>query len=411
MFDKIGIEPQIFRVGDYKSAVEPLIRKDLSEENKEQISAYVNSIYDHMLNKIAESREMSINEVRKISYSMLARNPEDAINLGLIDDEKYYNEFLLVLKEKLGLEEDDDVEMISYRKYNKSYSGSKYSKERIAVIVGEGSIISGRAENQMIGSDSYAQIIRNARENERVKAVVVRINSGGGSPLASDIIWKEIKLTAEEKPVIASIADVAASGGYYIVMACDKIYAQPTSITGSIGIFGVIFNAEELFEDKLGITFDNVSTGEFSDMYTMTRPLTSFEKEIIQRDIQEGYEIFISKVADDRNMTKEDLLNIASGRVYSGYEALENGLIDEFGSLEDAILEAAEMADLEEYTVSYYPRQKTILEQILADLSNEVQTRILKMKLGELYPYFEQIRELIIYNGLQARIPYESKID
>jgi protease-4 len=310
MFDKIGIEPQIFRVGDYKSAVEPLIRKDLSEENKEQISAYVNSIYDHMLNKIAESREMSINEVRKISYSMLARNPEDAINLGLIDDEKYYNEFLLVLKEKLGLEEDDDVEMISYRKYNKSYSGSKYSKERIAVIVGEGSIISGRAENQMIGSDSYAQIIRNARENERVKAVVVRINSGGGSPLASDIIWKEIKLTAEEKPVIASIADVAASGGYYIVMACDKIYAQPTSITGSIGIFGVIFNAEELFEDKLGITFDNVSTGEFSDMYTMTRPLTSFEKEIIQRDIQEGYEIFISKVADDRNMTKEDLLNI-----------------------------------------------------------------------------------------------------
>jgi protease-4 len=411
MFDKIGIEPQIFRVGDYKSAVEPLIRKDLSEENKEQISAYVNSIYDHMLNKIAESREMSINEVRKISYSMLARNPEDAINLGLIDDEKYYNEFLLVLKEKLGLEEDDDVEMISYRKYNKSYSGSKYSKERIAVIVGEGSIISGRAENQMIGSDSYAQIIRNARENERVKAVVVRINSGGGSPLASDIIWKEIKLTAEEKPVIASIADVAASGGYYIVMACDKIYAQPTSITGSIGIFGVIFNAEELFEDKLGITFDNVSTGEFSDMYTMTRPLTSFEKEIIQRDIQEGYEIFISKVADDRNMTKEDLLNIASGRVYSGYEALENGLIDEFGSLEDAILEAAEMADLEEYTVSYYPRQKTILEQILADLSNEVQTRILKMKLGELYPYFEQIRELIIYNGLQARIPYEIKID
>jgi len=409
--EKLGIEPQIFRVGDYKSAVEPLIRKDLSEENKEQISAYVNSIYDHMLKGIAESRDMPVNEVRKISYSMLARNTKDAVELGLIDGEKYYNEFLLVLKEKLGVEEDDNVDMITYRKYNKSYSESKYSRERIAVIVGEGSIITGQAENQMIGSDSYAQLLKSVRENERIKAVVIRINSGGGSPLASDIIWKEIKLTAEKKPVIASISDVAASGGYYIVMACDKIYAQPTSITGSIGIFGVLFNVEELFEDKLGITFDNISTGEFSDMYTMTRPLTSFEKEIIQKEVEEGYDIFTSKAADDRKMSREDLLKIASGRVYSGYEALENGLIDEFGTLDDAIAEAAEEAGLDEYTVSYYPRQKTFLEQIMADLSNDVQVRYMKMKLGDLYPYFERIRELNTLKGIQARLPYDIKIN
>ncbi len=410
LFEKLGIEPQIFRVGDYKSAVEPFMRKDLSEENREQISAYVNSIYDHMLDAIADSRNMETEEVRKISYSMLARTTKDAVDLGLIDGEKYYNEFIDLIKEKLDVEEDEDVNMISYRKYNKSYGEPKYSKDRIAVIIGEGNIFSGKGENQMIGSESYTQLIRSARENDRIKAVVVRINSGGGSPLASDMIWKEIKLTAEKKPVIASIADVAASGGYYIVMACDKIYAQPTSITGSIGIFGILFNAEELFENKLGITFDNYSTGEYSDMYTITRPLTAFEKEIIQRDIEKGYEIFTTKAADDRDMTIDELLKIASGRVYSGYEALENGLIDELGTLEDAIEEAAKMAELEEYRVSYYPRQKTVLEQIMEDLGADIQTRYLKMKLGEYYPYFQQVQELNALRGQQARMPYDIRI-
>jgi protease-4 len=410
LFEKLGIEPQIFRVGDYKSAVEPFMRKDLSEENREQISAYVNSIYDHMLDEIADSRNMETEEVRKISYSMLARTTKDAVDLGLIDGEKYYTDFIDLIKEKLDLEEDDDVSMISYRKYNKSYGDPKYSKDRIAVIVGEGNIFSGKGENQMIGSESYTQLIRSVRENDRIKAVVIRINSGGGSPLASDVIWKEIKLTAEKKPVIASIADVAASGGYYIVMACDKIYAQPTSITGSIGIFGVLFNAEELFENKLGITFDNYSTGEYSDMYTITRPLTDFEKEIIQQDIEKGYEIFTTKAASDRDMTIDELLKIASGRVYSGYEALDNGLIDEFGTLEDAIEEAAEMAELEEYRVSYYPRQKTVLEQIMEDLGADIQTRYLKMKLGEYYPYFQQVQELNSLRGPQARMPYDIRI-
>ena len=411
LFEKLGIEPQIFRVGEYKSAVEPFMRKDLSEENKEQISAYVNSIYDHILGGIAESRNMETEEVRKISYSMLARTTKDAVDLGLLDGEKYYNEFMDLLKDKLDVEEDDDVNMISYRNYNKSYGDSKYSKDRIAVIIGEGNIFSGRGENRMIGSDSYTELIRSARENDRVKAVVIRINSGGGSPLASDVIWKEIKLTAEKKPVVASIADVAASGGYYIVMACDKIYAQPTSITGSIGIFGILFNAQELLENKLGITFDNFSTGEYSDMYTVTRPLSSFEKEIIQQEIERGYEIFTSKAADDRDMTIDELLKIASGRVYSGNEALENGLIDEFGTLEDAIEGAAEMAELDEYRVSYYPRQKTVFEQIMEDLGTDIQTRYLKMKLGEYYPYFQQVQQLNTLKGPQARMPFDININ
>jgi len=411
MFEKVGIQPQIFRVGEYKSAVEPLIRTDLSDENKEQIMSFVNSIYDHMLQEIADSRDMTIEEVRAISYSMLARNTEDAVNLGLIDGEKYANEFTAILKGKLSLEDDDDVEMVSYRKYNKSYHDSKYLKDRIAVIVGEGSIITGQAENKMIGSDSYAKLLKNARENDKVKAVVIRINSGGGSPLASDIIWKEIKLTSEKKPVVASIADVAASGGYYIVMACDKVYALPTSITGSIGIFGILFNAQELFQEKLGITFDNISTGEFSDMYTMTRPLNSIEREIIQKDIERAYDIFTSKAAADRNMSIDELLNVASGRVYSGYEALENGLIDEFGTLDDAIKAAAELAEVDEYSVNYYPRQKTFLEQIMADLGTEIQSRYMKVKLGDLYPYFEQIKELNTLKGVQARMLYDIRLN
>jgi len=410
LFEKLGIEPQIFRVGEYKSAVEPFMRKDLSEENREQISAFVNSIYDHMLEEIAKSRNMETEELRKISYSMLARTTGDAVELGLLDGEKYYNEFIDLLKEKLSLEEEDDVDMISYRKYNKSYSNSKYSKDRIAVIIGEGTIFSGKGENQMIGSGTYTQLIRSIRENERIKAVVVRINSGGGAPLASDVIWKELKLTAEKKPVIASIADVAASGGYYVVMACDKIYAQPTSITGSIGIFGILFNAEELFENKLGITFDNFSTGEYSDMYTVTRPLTPFEKEIIQQDIEHGYEIFTSKAAEDRGMEVEELLKLASGRVYSGYEAMENGLIDEFGTLEDAIEEAAEQAELTDYSISYYPRRKTVFEQIMEDLGSDIQTRYMKLKLGDMYPYFEQIQELNTLKGPQARMPFDIQI-
>jgi len=409
--DKLGVEPQIFRVGDYKGAVEPFIRTDLSKENREQIGSYVNSIYDHVLSKIAFERDMTIDELRKISNSMLVREGEDAVTHGLIDGIMYYDQVKQVLREKMGLEADDDIRAVSYKKYNRSYSNSKYSKERIAVIVAEGNIYSGKGENGVIGSDTYAKLIRNARENDRVKAVVIRMNSGGGSALASDIIWKEIKLTTEKKPVVASVADVAASGGYYIVMACDKIIAHPTSITGSIGIFGILFNLEGLLENKLGITTDNVSTGEYSNLFTVSRPLTAFEKDIIQKNVEKGYETFTTKAADDRNMEIDELLKIASGRVWSGAEAKELGLLDEFGSLEDAITSAAEMADISDYSVSYYPIQKTLLEQVMSDLGADVHAKMLKLKTGNLYPYIEKVEELTKYNGIQARMPFDIEIN
>jgi len=410
-FEKLGIEPQIFRVGDYKGAVEPFMRKDFSEENKEQISSFVNSIYDHTLHQMADSRGLTYEEIKHISDSMLIREGRDAVKYQLITDVAYVNDVHDVLREKLSLESGDDINMVSYRKYNKSYAGSGYSKDRVAVIVGSGGIIIGKGDSRSIGAQKYTELIREARKNSRVKAIVLRINSGGGSALASDVIWNEIQLAAREKPVIASLSDVAASGGYYIAMGCDSIIASPATITGSIGIFGMIFNTQDLMENKLGITFDNVNTGHFSDIYTFTRPLTPYEKQIIQSIVEEGYKTFTSKAAENRDMPLEELLKVASGRVWSGIEAKEAGLIDAFGTLEDAIKMAAEKADIEEYRIVYYPQQKTILEQIMSDLSDDVQTRWLKLKMGDLFPYFEKIQEIQDYKGIQTRMPYSFEMN
>ena len=405
--DKLDIEPQIFRVGEYKSAVEPFIRTDLSEENEEQISSFVHSIYDHVLHQMADSRGFSYDEMKNISDSMLVRNGNDAEKYGLITKLAYLEEVRDILKEKIYPEnEEDKVNLVSYRKYNKSYKDGEYSKDRVAVIIGTGMITSGKGDNQSIGSEKYIELIKEARENKRVKAMVVRINSGGGSALASDVIWNEIQLASKEKPVIASISDIAASGGYYLAMGCDSIVASPASITGSIGIFGVLFNMKGLMENKLGITFDQVSTGHFSNLYTITRPLTDYEKQIIQKTVEEGYVTFTTKAAESRHMELDDLLKIASGRVWSGSEAKEIGLIDTFGTLDDAIKMAAGKAGIEEYKVVYYPVQKTFLEQLMSDLSDDVQAKWLRIKTGELYPYLKMVREIESYVGIQARIPY-----
>ncbi len=406
MLDKIGVEPQIFRVGDFKSAVEPFIRTDMSEENEEQITSFVNSIYDHLLGQIASSRGLNYETIKNISDSMLVREPEDALALGLITGISYEDEVQNKLREKLSLEEGEKVETLKYRKYNKSTKDSQYAKDRIAVIYSTGAIVMGKGDDRSIGVEKYVDLIRDAGENDRVKAIVLRINSGGGSALASDVMWNEIRNAAHDKPVIASLSDVAASGGYYMAMGCDTIMASRTTITGSIGIFSMLFNAQELMEDKLGITFDNVNTGHFSDIYTLTRPLTTFEKQILQDNVEEGYRIFTTKAAESRDMPVEKLLNVASGRVWSGSQAAEIGLVDAFGTLEDAIELAGDMAGLDTFRVVEYPVQKTFLEQIMSDLGEEVETMVIKGRLGDLFPVFEQVKSLEEYMGPQARMPY-----
>jgi protease IV len=409
--EKLEIEPQIFRVGEYKSAVEPFTRTDFSKENEEQITSFVNSTYDHVLQKIAESRGISFEEIENISDSMLVRNGSDAERYNLITKLAYVDEVRGILKEKISTDESEEVNMISYRKYNKSYRDSEYSRDRIAVIIGTGFITMGKGDDKTIGSEKYVDLIREARENDRVKGIVLRINSGGGSALASDVMWNEIRLASQEKPVIASLSDVAASGGYYMAMGCDSIVAMPTSITGSIGIFGMILNMQGLFENKLGLTFDNINTGRFSDLYTVTRPLTDYEKQIIQNDVERGYNTFTTKAAEGRNIDLEKIQEIAGGRVWSGIEAMEIGLIDAFGTLDDAIAMAADKAGTDEYRVVYYPVQQTFFEQLMSDLSNDIQAKWLRVKTGELYPYLKMVHELESMVGLQARMPYTFKFN
>jgi protease-4 len=409
MLDKLGIEAQIFRVGDFKSAVEPFIRKDLSDESKLQLIEQLNGLNNNMLKSISESRNIEFDKLKEISKVMEVRQGEDALKLNLINGLTYYDEVISNIKQKTQSEE---LNLIAYKDYKKSFSTFKLSENEIAVIVASGEIVMGKGNEESIGSETYLKEIRKARENNKIKAIVLRINSPGGAYLASDVMWREIKLAAEKKPVIASMSDYAASGGYYLAMACDTIVAQPNTITGSIGIFGMLFNLENFLENKIGITHDEVQTGDYSGMMTVTRGLTDSEKAIIQNNVDKNYETFVSKAAQGRGMTYEALKAVASGRVWTGSQAKDNGLIDILGSYDDAINIAAEKAGISaDYKVRYYPERKPFLEKIISDFENEAHSSMIKSELGEFYPYFNKAKKLNELRGIQARIPFEMEIN
>lgn len=413
LFEKIGVKPEIFRVGDFKSAVEPFMLDKMSDANRLQISAYLNSIYDHYLKGIAESRGISFEELTNISDNMLVQMPEDAVKYKLISRTAYYDEVEKTIRKKLGItDEKKKINFVSLKAYasDKAEEGG-YSKKKVAVIFAEGDIQSGKSTRESIGSETIAEELRKVRNDDKVAAVVLRINSPGGSALASDVMWREVLETKKKKPVIASMSDVAASGGYYMAMGCNKILAQPNTITGSIGIFGMLFDASGLLTDKIGLTFDRVETGEYADLGTPTKKFTDAERQIIQRMVNEGYENFTSKAAQGRNMPLDTLKKYASGRVWTGEQALKIGLIDGFGGLNDAIQLAAKEAKIKEgeYAVRYYPVKKSFFEALQGseDLMEE---RILQKKAGSLYPLLKQIEKLPNYRGVQARWPYEVKI-
>jgi protease IV len=410
--EKLDIEPQVFRVGEFKSAVEPLVRENMSEENRMQTASFINSIYDHYLQNVSEARSIEMMSLRNISDSMLVRRSRDAERLNMVSRLAYYDEVEKVLRERLGLGEDEKVNLVSLGKYKRAAgTEQRTSRNRIGVVVASGNIVSGKGDSGSIGSDTFAEEIRKLRKDDKVKAIVIRINSPGGSALASDVIWREVKLAAEQKPVIASMSDVAASGGYYIAMACDTIVAQPTTITGSIGIFGVIFNLENFLGNKLGITTDVVKTGQFSDIFTLTRGLTPYEQQIIQQYLEEGYDTFTRKAAEGRSMEQEELKKLAGGRVWSGIEAQQNGLVDVLGSLDDAVKLAANAAGIgDDYRVRYYPREKTFFEQLLSDLGRDAEMKLLEYHYGEYFPYFKKLKTIEQYRGMQARLPFDLEI-
>lgn len=407
-FEKVGIQPEIFRVGDFKSAVEPFFLKEMSAENRLQTQSYLNEINSVALLGVADSRGIALDSLTKINNQMLVRLPEDAVTYGLVSKLAYEDEIDTMLKEKLGLGEDDKLSTIKVTEYNKTVKTKNISsKNRIAVILAEGQIMSGSMDG-VISSEKFAREIEKARKNDDIKAIVLRVNSPGGSVLASEVIWREMMEAKKAKPLIVSMGEVAASGGYYIAAPADTIVAQPNTITGSIGIFGVLFTVEELLNDKLGITTDVVETGELSDFGNPGRDLTAVERNIFQANVESGYETFISKVAEGRNMTTDQVKAVASGRVWTGSQAKERGLVDVLGGLEDAIAIAAEKAGAaDDYRVLYYPTPKPWFEVLMSDLENNVSTRLIKSQLGDAYPYFKKTQELKHLQGIQARMPQD----
>jgi len=407
-FEKLEIEPQIFRVGDYKSAVEPFILDKMSKDNRAQLTSSVESIYKQMVSEVAKDIHMPAKELRKLSDDLAIRTAEDAVNKGLITGLIYKDEFEQLLASKIGEEDPDDINYIDYQDYNKSYSSSRASKNKIAVVIADGEIINAKPEQGIITAAQFVKQLKKVRENDRIKAVVFRINSPGGDALVSDLIWRAVDETRKIKPVIASFANYGASGGYYIGMAADSIVAEPNTITGSIGVFAMIFNIGDFMSHKLGITTDYVTTGDYSGMWTSSRALTSEEKQIIQNGINHTYEVFTSKAAEGRHMNVESLRELASGRVWTGSQAVENGLVDVLGGLDDAIDIAAAKAGVEDnYQVRYYPTSKTSVEKLIEELSGKTQDKIAREKLGDMYPYLDLIKKLKSLRGLQARMPFE----
>ena len=403
LFDKLDIEPEIFRVGEFKSYVEPFVRKSLSEENDLQLRELLESMQSTYLLNVAENTNSNFSTLKNISDKMLAWEPEDAERVGLVTRLGYEDEIKSIIRSAIDISSDEDINFISLKKYAKTLTG-KYSSNKIAVIVADGDIVFGSADDA-VGGDQFADEIRKARESSSVKAIVLRINSPGGSMTASEQIWREIMLTKGVKPVIASMSNVAASGGYYIAAPCDTIIAQPNTVTGSIGIFSILYNFGDFLDNKLGITSDVVKTGEYSDIFTVTRSLNQQERAIIQRRVENGYDTFIGRVAQGRKMSTEDVKKVAGGRVWTGAQAFEFGLVDMLGSYEDAIELAAIKAGVaDDYRVRFYPEQKEFLEKIMENLE-DVSTGGFLGKENILTPYLKKIESLERMQGLQARMP------
>ncbi len=409
--EKLGIEAQVIKVGTYKSAVEPFILDRMSEPNRQQVSSFLGSIYDHFLQGVSKSRNIPTDTLRAISNELRVQNAQDAVVAKLMDGIKYKDEIISELKDRLEIAEDKEINAVTIEKYTSKAKQNVGAKDRIAIIYATGEIISGEGSDKQIGSEKISRAIRKVREDKKVKAVVLRVNSPGGSALASDVIWREVELTKHTKPIIVSMGDLAASGGYYIACAADSIFAQPNTITGSIGVFGIIPNMQHFFNDKLGITFDEVKTGAYADLGNISRALRPDERNIIQQQVDQIYFTFTQKVADGRKKERSFIDSIGQGRVWTGAQAMELGLVDRLGNIDDAIKSAAKKANIEEYRLVSYPALSDPFQAFLGNLGNNVSTWFMKREMGDAYPYYNQAKQVIEQTGIQARIPYTININ
>jgi protease IV len=413
LLDKLEIKPQVFRVGEFKSAVEPFLLEQMSPASELQLSELANSMNSFMLQGISTQRNIPVEKLEEISDNMLVKNARTAKELGLIDELFYDDQLQDEIRNRLNIGGNDNISYIKFNKYRKSVPVQKSTPNEIAVIVADGTIVPGEdnGDDDVIAGETFVKAIRKARNNDKIKAIVLRINSPGGEFRASDMMWREVILARKQKPVIASMGDYAASGGYYMAMGCDTIVAQANTITGSIGIFAMIPDMSGFFGNWLGITFDDVKTGNFGDLYTVTRPLNEAEKSFVQRNIEEGYDTFTGKAAEGRGISREEILKVAGGRVWTGSQALDIKLVDVKGGFDDAVKIAAAKAGVDDYHVRFYPQPKNFLEEWLSQREEEATADAMKTELGDLYPLYLQFRHVKTYQGVQARFPFEITIN
>ncbi|MDO5971514.1 signal peptide peptidase SppA [Flavivirga aquimarina] len=411
---KSGFKMEVVRFGKYKSAVEPFLTNEMSDENREQISVYLNSLWNEIKQDISKSRNIAPERLSTIADSLLGRNADLAKTSQLIDKIVYHDEYIKELKQAAGVEPDDDLETIviaDYSMYAADKLRSNKSKNKIAVIYAEGDIIYGEGDEETVGNGIMNASLKEAREDDRIKAIVLRINSPGGSALASELIWREIELTKKVKPVIVSMGDMAASGGYYIACNADKIIAEPTTITGSIGVFGILPNGEQLMSN-MGINAEQVITNKNAVTYSFFETFNDEQRAFIKEEIVNIYELFTNRVAVGRNMEQDDVKAIAQGRVWTGIDALSNGLVDELGGLDLALQRASEAAEIEDYKIEEFPIYEKDLDEMLSALGIvKAKEAILKEELGEeSYKVLKEIKSMSKKKGIQLLFPYSLEI-
>jgi protease IV len=413
--EKIGVEMQVVRHGSYKGAVEPFLRDDLSKENREQIEGYIGALWGKIIEDISKSRGISVEKLNQIADDLVTIDSDKLLETGMVDGLIYYDDMLTLMKEKMGVEEEDDLEAISIKKYKDVPVKKKkeFSRDKVAVIYAMGTVVDGNAGEGYISSERISKALRKARRDKSVKAIVFRINSGGGSGSASDVIHHEVMLAAKAKPLVVSMGDVAASGGYYIAAPADTILAGPGTITGSIGVFGLFPNVQKLMNDKLGISTDVVKTNKNSNILTPMDPLDPDERVIVQKMIDDFYTNFVTVVAEGRGKSYDEIDAIAGGRVWAGSDALQLGLIDMYGGLTKSIKVAAEMAGLEDYRVQSLPVLEDPMTAIMKQLTGGSivrADRILKRELGEEYRFYRKIQDIRNMQGIQAIMPYDIEV-
>lgn len=409
--EKTGIKMEVIRHGKYKSAVEPYLANEMSEANRTQIKELISSLWNSMVKEIADGRNISPKDLNIIADTLGGRSPKLAKASGLIDDIVFYDQYEDKLKFAVDSVLDKDLNIVLLEDYvirsNKKIKKSGSSK--IALIFAQGEIIYGEGSSSLIGQGIMNKAIIKAKEDEDIKAIVLRVDSPGGSALSSDIIWREIELAKEVKPVIVSMGNVAASGGYYIAAGADKIFAEPTTITGSIGVFGVVPNVSELAAD-MGINAEQVGTNKNSVEYSLFEPMGNTFRTVVQEGVESTYETFLERVAQGRNKTMAEVDSMAQGRVWSGVDAKRIGLVDELGNLNDAIDEAAKMADLKEYGIKKFPRYKTGFERLMEDMGGvrtNAKKSLIEEEIGvEAYSILKQVKSAMEQKGIQARMPF-----